>query len=49
MFWVRGLLAGLVASVAIPITLGILLFMPFWDKNNENIWDKVSGTRVVPS
>lgn len=49
MFWVRGLLAGLVASVAIPITLGILLFMPFWDKTNQNLWDKVSGTRVVPS
>ena len=43
MFWVRGLVAGLVAGIAIPLTLGILLFMPLWDSNNQNIWDKVSG------
>ncbi|CAB4864055.1 unannotated protein [freshwater metagenome] len=47
MFWVRGLVAGLVASIAFPITLGILLFMPFWDKRNQNLWDKVSNTLVV--
>ena len=47
MFWVRGVLAGLVASIAILFTLGILLFMPLWDKRNQNIWDKVSGTYVV--
>ena len=47
MFWVRGILAGMVAQLAILCTLGILLFMPFWDKRNQNIWDKVSGTYVV--
>jgi len=47
MFWVRGLLAGIVAYVAIFFTLGIILFMPFWDRNNQNLWDKVSNTRVV--
>ena len=47
MFWVRGLLAGIVAAFAIPITIGILLLMPFWDKRNQNLWDKVSGTYVV--
>ena len=47
MFWVRGLLAGIVASFAISFTLGILAFMPFWDKRRQNIWDKVSGTYVV--
>jgi uncharacterized RDD family membrane protein YckC len=47
MFWVRGLLAGIVASLAIPLTLGILLFMPFWDRRNQNLWDKVSNTYVV--
>jgi len=47
MFWVRGLLCGIVAQLAIVCTLGILLFMPFWDKRNQNIWDKVSGTYVV--
>ena len=47
MFWVRGLVAGIVAGFAIPFTLGILAFMPLWDKRNQNIWDKVSGTYVV--
>jgi uncharacterized RDD family membrane protein YckC len=47
MFWVRGLVAGMVASFAVPFTLGILLFMPFWDKRNQNLWDKVSNTYVV--
>ena len=47
MFFMRGLVAGLVASIAIPFTIGILLFMPFWDKRNQTLWDKVSGTIVV--
>jgi uncharacterized RDD family membrane protein YckC len=47
MFWVRGILAGLVAGVAIPFTVGVLLFMPFWDKRRQNLWDKVSSTYVV--
>lgn len=47
MFWVRGFVAGLVAPFAIVLTLGILLFMPFWDKRNQNVWDKVSNTYVV--
>ena len=49
MFWVRGLVAGLVAGIAIPLTLGILLFMPLWDSNNQNIWDKVSDSYVIPT
>jgi uncharacterized RDD family membrane protein YckC len=47
MFWVRGFLAGIVAYFAILFTLGIILFMPFWDKRNQNIWDKVSNCYVV--
>jgi uncharacterized RDD family membrane protein YckC len=47
MFWMRGIVAGIVAGFAIMFTLGILLFMPFWDKRNQNIWDKVSSTYVV--
>jgi uncharacterized RDD family membrane protein YckC len=47
MFWVRGLLAGMVAYFAIIFTLGILLLMPFWDKRSQNIWDKVSNCYVV--
>jgi uncharacterized RDD family membrane protein YckC len=47
MFWMRGFVAGLVAWFAIVFTLGIILFMPFWDKRNQNLWDKVSNTYVV--
>lgn len=47
MFWMRGFIAGLVASVAIPLTIGVLIFMPFWDSKNQNLWDKVSATYVV--
>jgi uncharacterized RDD family membrane protein YckC len=47
MLFMRGIVAGLVATIAIPITLGIILLMPFWDKRNQNIWDKVSSTYVV--
>ncbi len=43
----RGLVGGLVAGFASTFTLGILVFMPFWDKNRQNIWDKVSATYVV--
>jgi uncharacterized RDD family membrane protein YckC len=47
MFWMRGLVAGIVAGIAITCTFGVLLFMPFWDKRNQNIWDKVSSSYVV--
>ena len=47
MLFMRGIVAGFVASIAITFTLGVLLFMPFWDKRNQNIWDKVSSTYVV--
>ena len=47
MFFVRGLLGGIVAGLAITFTIGVLLFMPFWDKRNQNLWDKVSNTYVV--
>lgn len=47
MFFMRGIVAGLVAGLAIVVTLGIILFMPFWDRRNQNLWDKVSSTVVV--
>jgi uncharacterized RDD family membrane protein YckC len=47
MFWMRGFIAGIVAGIAVAFTLGILLFMPFWDKRNQNLWDKVSSSYVV--
>lgn len=47
MFWVREIVAGIIAGVAIPLTIGVLLFMPFWDRHNQNLWDKISSTYVV--
>ncbi|MDE0666787.1 MAG: RDD family protein [Acidimicrobiaceae bacterium] len=47
MFRVREIVAGAVAGFAIPLTLGVLLFMPFWDRRNQNLWDKISSTYVV--
>jgi len=47
MFWVRGILGGIVAQLAIVCTLGVLVFMPLWDKRKQNIWDKVSNTYAV--
>lgn len=47
MFWMRGVVAGFVAWLAVPFSLGIVLFMPFWDRRNQNLWDKVSSTYVV--
>ena len=47
MFFVRGIVGGWVASIAIMFTLGVLAFMPFWDRRHQNIWDKVSNTYVV--
>jgi len=47
MFWMRGLLASFVVQFVAIFTLGIILFMPFWDKRNQNLWDKISTTYVV--
>jgi len=47
MFGMRGIVGGLVAMIAIPLTIYIIAFMPFWDKRNQNIWDKVSNSLVV--
>lgn len=48
MFWVRGILGGLLLwSIVVPITFGIILLMPLWDRNNQNIWDKMSNCVVA--
>jgi uncharacterized RDD family membrane protein YckC len=47
MIFVRGVLAGFVAPIAVICTLGIVLFMPFWNKHNQNIWDRISYSYVV--
>lgn len=47
MLFLRGIVAGLVAALLVPLTLGIILLMPFWTQRKQNIWDKVSGSIVV--
>ncbi len=47
MFWVRYFLGSFVAGFAFTFTLGILIFMPFWDKRNQNIYDKISNSLVI--
>ncbi len=47
MFWMRGFVGGIVANIAFFFTLGILCFMPFWDKRNQNIYDKISNSLVI--
>lgn len=47
MLFMRGIVAGLVAALLIPVTLGIIVLMPLWTKRKQNIWDKVSGAVVV--
>jgi uncharacterized RDD family membrane protein YckC len=47
MLFLRGILAGWIANLAIVVTVGILLFMPFWDRRHQNMWDKISNTYVV--
>lgn len=47
MVFMRGFVAGIVARIALFFTLGVLAFMPFWDRRNQNVWDKVSTCVVV--
>jgi uncharacterized RDD family membrane protein YckC len=46
-FFMRGIIGNFVANIANLFTLGILFFMPLWDKRNQSVTDKVSGTLVV--
>jgi len=43
----RGIIVNFVANIANLFTLGILFFMPLWDRRNQSVTDKVSGTLVV--
>ncbi len=47
MFWMRYFIGSIVAQIAFLFTLGILIFMPFWDKRNQNIYDKISNALVI--
>ena len=45
--FMRGIIGNFVANIAYFFTLYILFFMPLWDKRNQSVTDKVSGTLVV--
>lgn len=47
MFFMRGIVAGIIGSIAISVTLGIIVLMPLWTKRKQNIWDFVSSSVVV--
>lgn len=47
MFFMRGIVAGIVGSLAISVTFGIIVLMPLWTKRKQNIWDFLSGSVVV--
>ena len=47
MVFLRGLVGAFIASLAFICTLGVLAFMPLWDRNNQTIIDKVSSALVV--
>ncbi|MEM8924338.1 MAG: RDD family protein [Actinomycetota bacterium] len=47
MFLLRGLVGGLVVPIAIGITFGLGLLVPLFTNGNRNLWDILSGTRVV--
>lgn len=46
-FFMRGIIGNFIANIAYFFTLYILFFMPLWDKRNQSVTDKVSGTLVV--
>ncbi len=46
MFWLRGVL-GAFAGIIVTFTCGILALMPFWDRHNQNLWDKFSSSYVI--
>ncbi|HET9050914.1 MAG TPA: RDD family protein [Candidatus Dormibacteraeota bacterium] len=46
--FLRGFVGGLIQGLLNSFLIGyILLFMPFWDKDNQMLWDKISGTVVI--
>lgn len=48
MIGMRGIVGGTLFSLSFWILIGfVLLFMPFWDRRNQTVVDKVSGTVVV--
>lgn len=47
MFLMRGIVGSLVEGIAHFCTLYVLALMPFWDKRNQSVCDKLSSSLVV--
>ena len=45
--FLREFIAKAVIYVLAELTLGIVYFWLLWDKNNQELWDKMVGTIVV--
>jgi uncharacterized RDD family membrane protein YckC len=47
--FLRGFIGyGIIQRLLEAIIVGyVLLFMPFWDKDKQLLWDKLSGTVVI--
>lgn len=45
-FLAKGLIRGLISAVFFPAWI-VLCFMLLWDKNRQELWDKVADTIVV--
>ena len=45
--FLREVIGKFVGWIVNSFTLGILVFMLLWDKNNQEIWDKIAATIVV--
>ena len=48
MVGMRGIVAGVIFQLSFLILIGfVLIFMPFWDRRNQTVVDKISSTVVV--
>lgn len=46
--FLRGFVGGIAQGLLNYVIVGeVLWFMPFWDKDNQMLWDKISGTVVL--
>ncbi len=43
----KGLIFGLISALTFGIVSFVLLFMLCWDRNRQELWDKVASTLVV--
>ena len=48
-FYLEDLLGAgdLITTFASILTVGGLAFLPFWDRRNQTLWEKLSNTHVV--